>query len=120
MNEYLRLDLEAEVDHISQGIRAALRRKLHRRGLVVAISGGIDSSVAAALAVRAIGNGKVFGVLMPERESSAQSTELGRMLASHLDIEFVVQDIGPALQAIGCYAERDAAIRSVVPDGRAR
>ena len=115
MNEYLKLDLEAEVGHISQSIRDALGKELHRRGLVVAISGGVDSSVAAALAVRAIGRRKVFGVLMPERESSTQSTELGRTLARHLDIDFIVQDIGPALEAIGCYAERDAAIRSVVP-----
>jgi NAD+ synthase len=116
VKEYLKLDLEAEVGHISQCIRAALREKLHRRGLVVAISGGVDSSVAAALAVRTIGKRKVFGVLMPERESSTESTKLGRMLARHLDIDFIVQDIGPTLQAIGCYAERDAAIRSVVPD----
>ena len=115
VNEYLKLDLEAEVDHISRSIRAALRAKLHRRGLVVAISGGVDSSVAAALAVRAIGSAKVFGVLMPERESSTRSTELGRMLARHLEIDFTVEDITPSLQAIGCYAERDAAIRSVVP-----
>ena len=115
MNDYLKLDCDAEVDYIGQSIRDALRTILHRRGLVVAISGGIDSSVATALAVNAIGRKKVFGVLMPERESSSKSTELGRMLARHLGIEFIVQDIGPTLQAIGCYAERDAAIRSVVP-----
>ncbi len=116
MSNYLSLDCRAEVEHISGAIRRALRTKLHRRGLVVGISGGIDSSVAAALATQAIGSGKVFGVMMPEDDSSSESLERGRMLAEHLDIEHVVHDIGSTLHAIGCYRERDAAIRSVFPE----
>ena len=93
-----------------------LARRLHRRGFVVAVSGGIDSSVCAALAVRAVGPGKVFGLLMPERDSSAFSTERGRLLARHLGIAHEVFDIAPALDALGCYRQRDEAIRRVFPD----
>ena len=116
MNKHLHIDLDAEITAISDSIRAALRNKLHRRGLVVAISGGIDSSVASALSVEALGPGKVFGVLMPEDESSSESLERGTQLAEHLGINYVVKNIGETLRAIGCYDERDAAIRSVFPE----
>jgi NAD+ synthase len=82
---------------------------------VVAISGGIDSSVCAALAVRALGAGKVYGLLLPERDSSGFSTARGRQLAEHLGITYEVFDIAPALQALGCYRQRDDAIRRVFP-----
>ena len=116
MNKYLNIDMDREIQEISESIRAALRNKLHRRGLVVAISGGIDSSVATALSVEALGPRKVFGVLMPETESSSESLERGTQLAEHLGITYVVKNIGETLHAIGCYDERDAAIRSVFPD----
>jgi NAD+ synthase len=96
-------------------LREILSRDLSRRGLVVAISGGIDSSVCAGLAVKAIGAKKVFGLLLPERDSSPSSTHRGRLLAEHLGIDYEVQDIAPALAAIGCYQWRDAAIRRVFP-----
>jgi len=113
--EALRYDELAEAERISAWLREALSRRLHRRGLVVAISGGIDSSVCAALAVHALGPGKVFGLLMPERDSSGFSTERGRQLARHLGIAHEVTDIAPALEALGCYRQRDEAIRRVFP-----
>ena len=109
------MDLEAEAGRIADWMRESVRG-MRRRGLVVAMSGGIDSSVCAALAVRAIGPERVFGLLLPERDSSSRSTDLGRQLATHLGIQADMHDIAPALQAIGCYAEQEAAIREVFPD----
>lgn len=111
----LAFDEPAEADRVARWIVDTLAKKLHRRGLVVAISGGIDSSVCAALAVRALGPNKVFGLLMPERDSSGFSTERGLQLARHLGIPHEVFDIAPALEALGCYRQRDAAIRRVFP-----
>src|SRR5687768_16756563 len=111
----LELDFAAETARIEPRIREILTT-FRRRGCVVAISGGIDSSVCAALSVRAVGPERVFGLLLPERDSSGSSTHRGRMLAEHLGIRFHVHDIAPTLAAIGCYAERDAAIRAVFPE----
>ncbi|NCT96629.1 MAG: NAD(+) synthase [Comamonadaceae bacterium] len=111
----LHLDCAAELARISEWIPRVLTQKLRRRGLVVAISGGIDSSVCAALSVRAVGADKVFGLLLPERDSSGFSSERGRLLAEHLGIRYQVHDIAPALEALGCYQQRDEAIRRVVP-----
>ena len=113
---YVKLDYQAEIDKISSRIRAMLRESLHRRGLVVAISGGIDSSVCAALAVSAIGAKRVYGILMPETDSSSDSLHRGQALANHLGINYTIQDIAPTLEAIGCYKWRDDAIKSAVPE----
>jgi NAD+ synthase len=111
----LAIDCAAEAERIRAWIVDALVNRLRRRGLVVAISGGIDSSVCAALAVRAVGPDKVYALLLPERESSAASIERGRLLATHLGIAHETFDITPSLQALGCYSRRDAAIRRVFP-----
>lgn len=113
--QVLDIDLAAEADRIAGWMRSTTRQ-LRRRGLVIAMSGGIDSSVCAALAVRAVGADKVFGLLLPERDSSGQSSRLGRLLAEHLGIAHELHDIAPALDALGCYRDRDAAIRQVFPD----
>lgn len=109
------LDFAAEIERIASGVRRALSTELNRRGLVVAISGGIDSSVSAALAVRAVGAKKVHGLLLPERISSPTSTSRGRLLAEHLGIEHEVFDIAPALEALGCYARIEEVCRAVHP-----
>ncbi|HEU0225511.1 MAG TPA: NAD(+) synthase [Steroidobacteraceae bacterium] len=111
----LDIDLGIEADRIARRLREILR-ELSRRGLVVAMSGGIDSSVCAALAVRAIGKDKVFGLLLPEQDSASGSSQRGRQLAQHLGIECELVDIAPTLAAIGCYRWRDEAIRRVFPD----
>ena len=112
----LELDYEAEADRIADWLRETTARRLRRRGLVVAISGGIDSSCCAALAVRALGPGRVLGLILPERDSSDDSAGRAQVLAAHLGIRVETVDIAPALEAIGCYRERDAAVRRVLPD----
>ncbi len=111
----LDLDCDAEADRVSEMLRHALR-ELCRRGFVVAVSGGIDSAVSAALAVRAVGPAHVFCVLLPEREGSPATLTRARQLVQHLGVESEEQDITPVLETIGCYARRDAAVRQVFPD----
>ncbi len=112
----LTLDFEHEVEKIAQRMRQILSQDLHRRGFIIAMSGGIDSSVCAALAVKALGVKKVFGLLMPEKDSSSTSGDLGKLLAKHLDIEYTVDNIASTLDSIGCYRWRDDAIRQVFPE----
>ena len=112
----LALDTTQEIDRVAGALRSQLAEKLNKRGLVVAISGGIDSSTCAGLAVAAVGARKVFGLLLPEADSSPDSTRLGRAVADHLGIDYEVEDISAALAGLGCYQRRDDAIRSVFPD----
>jgi NAD+ synthase len=112
----LDLDYAQEAARIGERLRHALGRTLHRRGLVVAISGGIDSSTCAALAVHALGPSRVFGLILPERDSSDDSAVRAGILARHLGIRTETVDIAPALEAIGCYRARDAAVRNALPE----
>lgn len=111
----LDLDLEREADEIAAALRTVVQGRLRCRGLVVGISGGIDSSVTTALAVRAVGRERVFGLLMPEYHSSPDSTRRGLMVVEDLGIAHAVEEIGPALEAIGCYRRYEEAVRRAVP-----
>ena len=111
--DVLRLDLPAELERTCGAIRDQIFKTLKRRGAVLGLSGGIDSSVSAALCVRALGANRVLGLLMPERESAAETTTFGRLVADTLGIRTVVEDISLMLETAGCYSRRDAAIRTV-------
>jgi NAD+ synthase len=112
----LELDYDREIERVCARLREILSRDLSRRGLVVAMSGGIDSSVSAALSVKALGAERVYGLLLPERDSSGNSVTRGRMLAEHLGLRYELFDIAPTLEAIGCYRWSDEAIRSAFPE----
>ncbi len=103
-------------EQIEKAIREQVLGRLRRRGAVVGMSGGIDSSVVAALCARALGQERVLGLLMPERDSSDDALRLGRLLAEHLGIRHVVEDIAPALEGLGCYERQVEAIRMAVPE----
>ena len=111
--------LTIDLEKTAQTIEACIRRQLgelRRRGIVVGLSGGIDSSVVTCLSVRAVGAERVQVLLMPERDSSPDSLMLGRLLASQLGTPTIVEDIEPVLDAAGCYARQLAAIRTVFPN----
>jgi len=114
--EALKIDWAAASQRIEAAIRRQVAETLKRRGAVVALSGGIDSSVVGALCVRALGPERVFGLMLPERDSSPQTRALSQMVVTHLGIEAEHHDITDLLTAAGCYRYRDEAIRSVIPE----
>ncbi|MFD1745261.1 NAD(+) synthase [Rhizobium helianthi] len=115
-SESLKLDAEAEIERICDWMRQVVAKDLRKRGATLGLSGGIDSSVTAALAARAFGPSKVLGIFMPEHDSDPESLRLGKALAEAIGIETVLEDIGPSLDAAGCYRRRDGFIRQVVPE----
>lgn len=114
--DVLKIDALAASAQIEQAIRDQVLGTLRRRGAVVGMSGGIDSSVTAALCARALGKERTFGLLMPERDSSDDALRLGKMLAEHLGIRYAVENVRPALEGLGCYARQLEAIRMVFPE----
>lgn len=113
----LALDCDHEIEEICSVIRRQLAFQLHRRGAVIGLSGGIDSSVTAALCVKALGAERVYCLLMPEGESAESDTSLtlGTELAQALGVRWSVEDISEILAATGCYRRRDQAIQEVLP-----
>jgi NAD+ synthase len=111
----LRLDTAAATHAITAAIREQVLRTLRKRGVVLGLSGGIDSSVTAALCAQVLGRERVFAVLMPEQDSDPDSLRLGRLMVEALGIACTVEDIAPMLAAAGCYHRRDEFIRTLVP-----
>jgi NAD+ synthase len=113
--DVLAIDAAAVSAAIEQSM-VATTRALKRRGVVVGVSGGVDSSVCAALAVRALGPARVVALLMPEWETDDGSTARGHELCDALGLTGVVEPIGTVLEAAGCYGRRDDAIREMFPE----
>ena len=114
--DILAIDVDVVVDRLARQLRADVIGRLRRRGIVLGISGGIDSSVVAALAARAVGPENVLGVAMPERHSSGDAERLAELLARSLGIQYLVEPVTDLLDAAGCYRRQDEAIRAVFPD----
>ncbi|MCU7827487.1 MAG: NAD(+) synthase [Candidatus Thiodiazotropha sp. (ex Myrtea sp. 'scaly one' KF741663)] len=115
-NEIINFDCEGEINKICSTMREVMRNKLRRRGVVVAVSGGIDSTVCAALSVKAFGPGKVFLLQLPEVDSAGETQDRSTILINHLKAPHIKNNIADTLEAIGCYSARDDAIRSTFPE----
>ncbi len=114
--DLLRICPESAAAEIESAICDIIFHRLRRKGAVLGLSGGVDSSTVAALCARALGPDRVLGLLMPESESSGDSLRLGNIVAEWLGIQTKVEDISPILRAAGCYRRRDDAIREIIPE----
>jgi len=112
----IKLDAATTVDEMSKKLKEDVVKKLKKRGAVVGISGGIDSSIVLALCAKTFGPDKVLGVMMPEFDSNPDSKELATELANKFGVETIVEDMTDAVRGFGCYRRRDEAIKSVFPE----
>jgi NAD+ synthase len=112
----LTIDAAKEIASITKRIRHEVVNTFRKRGAVIGISGGIDSSVALALAVKAMGADKVLGIMLPEQDSDSKSKKLAQELADRYNVRTITEPMSPALEGFGCYARRDEAIRNVFPE----
>jgi NAD+ synthase len=113
--EVLKLDSGSEAERIIAFITDQAQ-SMHRKGIVIGLSGGVDSALSAALSVKALGRNRVLALLLPDKESSPQSAEFATKQAALLGIEAITEDITPVLTAFGTYEKRDAVAKSIYPD----
>jgi NAD+ synthase len=114
--DVLRIDPEETTNAIVDALRRIVGRELRRRGGVVGVSGGIDSSVTVSLCARAFGPERTLAVLMPEADSDDETLEISRLVADSLGVQTVLEDITEILSATRCYERRDEAVRRVIPE----
>jgi NAD+ synthase len=109
-------DIESTITSITTKLKENILSVTKRKGAVVGISGGIDSSVTLALTAKAIGAENVIGILLPEKDSSSESKELALKLAHQLGVKTIEENITPALEGFGCYRRRDEAVKAIFPE----
>ena len=114
--DVLKIDPEKVSRKIEEFIRNTVRKSFKRKGIVIGLSGGLDSSVSAALAVRALGARWVYGLILPEKDSHPVSRTYGRLVAESLNIEYDDIDITPMLKSLGVYDKRDTIVKAVFPE----
>jgi NAD+ synthase len=114
--EVLRIDPAATAAQLEAAIRDQVFQQLRRHGAVVELTGGVDSSVVAALCVRALGRDRVLGLFLPERDSSEEGLRLGRSLAEMLGIQTHLEDVSPILDSAGYYRRREEALQTTLPE----
>lgn len=112
----LQLDAEREVERIVNSLRHNIFDVLKRKGGVLGVSGGVDSAVVLALAVRALGTERLVTLLLPEMESSPASAQLARQVCRQFGVTPLVEDVTGPLIGFGCYQRRDEAVRSIFPE----
>lgn len=110
------IDAKKEAERIINELRNIVAKKLHKRGAVVGVSGGIDSSVVLALCAIAFGPEKVLALMMPDKDSSPDSLNLAKKLVEKFNVPYLVEDITEAVNGFGAYKRRDEAVKKVFPE----
>lgn len=112
----LDIDAVAETERIVTWLREQVQKVMRRQGVVIGVSGGIDSSVSLALCARAFNPKRIVALMMPEKDSDPETERLSAMVARHYGVEPLLENITPVLDGFGCYPRRDEAIRRVFPE----
>jgi NAD+ synthase len=112
----LAIDVERETERLLGFVRDQVKAVYRRSGIVVGMSGGVDSAVMAEVAWRAVGKDSVMGLILPERESNPVSRRYAAAHAEKMGIRYMEKDITATVESVMPYAERDAYIRSIVPE----
>ncbi len=112
----IKIDPASETEKITSRLKSELIHKLRKKGAVVGVSGGVDSSVVLALCAKALGNKKVIALMLPEKDSSPESLRLAKSVAEKFNVSYFVENITEPLDALGCYRRRDHAVKKVFPE----
>jgi len=104
--EKLKAEMKIEPEKVALSLGNFIREytdKLEREGVILGLSGGIDSAVIAALCVRALGTKKTLALIMPDKDSKKKHTQDALNFARELGIEVKLINITPYLEELGVY-----------------
>ena len=107
------------IDEVSKNLQEFIKEqvfdKFKRQGIIIGISGGIDSAVVAYLSTKAIGPERVIGLIMPEKDSDPNSKILAEKIVKKLGINSEEIDLTPILESFDVYKIRDSIVKRNFP-----
>ena len=108
--------MDSVVQHLQDFIHKQVYDNFRKRGIVVGISGGIDSAISAKLCCNAVGKENVLGIILPEKESNPQSQEFAKKYCEKLGIKYEIEDITSILDSSEIYQIREKIVKKYFPD----
>jgi NAD+ synthase len=112
----LKIDPKQELKKLSDFVVEQVKGVFRRKGIIVGLSGGIDSACMAAIAVHAMGKENVVGLVLPESESNPISSEYATKHVQDLGIEYRQIDITPTVDSVVHYSDRDEFMQQLIPE----
>ena len=109
-------NIERVIQSLQIFIHEQVNSNFRKRGVVIGISGGIDSAVAVKLCCGAVGKENVLGIILPEKESNPQSQEFAKKYCEKLGIKYEIEDITSILDSSEIYQIREKIVKKYFPD----
>ena len=114
--DLLKIDPKFEAGVVKNFMIECTRAVPKRDGIIIGVSGGIDSAVVASLAVEAVGKENVLALILPEKESNPISAEYAKKLIDKLGIRYKTVELTPIVGGYGAYKTRDEIIKGLFPE----
>ena len=112
ISEFIKIkNIEIKINEITDFIKNEVFEIYQKKGVVIGLSGGIDSAISAALCTKAIGSEKILGLILPEKESDVNSENLAKEIAKKYDIETKTINITYILKEFGVYENKEKIVK---------
>ena len=112
-------ELRRDIDNVALNIRGFIKDQIvgfKKKGVVLGVSGGIDSAVALTLCVQELGKENVYGIFLPEKESAPSSKTLGAEICESLGVTYEEVPISPILESLNIYEKKEQVIKRTCPE----
>ena len=109
-------NLETKISEITNFIKNEVFEIYQKKGVVIGLSGGIDSAITAALCTKSIGSDKILGLILPEKESDPNSENLAQEIAKKYNIKTKTINITNILKEFGVYENKEKIVKEKFPN----
>jgi len=112
-------EFNKDIDRLSLDLRDFIKQTVidfKKKGVVLGVSGGVDSAVTLTLSVQELGAENVYGLLLPEKESAPSSTPMGAEICESLGVQYEEVPISPILESLDIYNKKDQVIKRACPE----
>jgi len=112
ISELIKIEnIENTINEITNFIKNEVFEIYQKKGVVIGLSGGIDSAITAALCTKSIGSEKILGLILPEKESDVNSKNLALQIAEKYNIDTKTIDITNILESFGVYENKEKIVK---------